>query len=359
MPPKKQIQSPQAIPVSTPGTSGVIDVGLDIGYGVVKLVTHGLDPILFPSVMGHAREEVKFREDDLSKRYPGDQLADNDGHWYIGRLALSQLLPGALLRLRGRTAEKDALGNAFRVRLAKVALGKAFGDRCKVGDVIHVRLATGLPVDHMRGAKALKESLIGQHVISSDVANFVVNIVEVMVMPQPYGTIYSQMLLVDGKANPCHTATRTGVCDVGTYTVDLALDDDGEFIDVMSGSVESGIATAQEMITAVLDAKHNEKPSFRDVENTLRTGCFRAHGIYEDYSTQVIAALEPLRSAVLNLLSEKWRTAVSIDVIYVSGGGAEVVFEAINSAYPQAVLVKDAQLANARGYLNYAATAKE
>ena len=339
-------------------TGGAISVGLDIGYGVVKLVTNGLEPILFPSVAGHARE-IKYKKEDLIAKYPGDQLTDDDGSWFIGNLAQSQISPGELLRLRGRTAEKDALGNLFRARLAKAALGKAFGERSAPGDVLHIRIATGLPVDHMRGASGLKQALLGQHVIETDGAHFVANIVEVMVMPQPYGTIYSQMLMPTGNVNPCHTASRTGVCDVGTYTVDLALDDDGEYIDVQSGSVEAGISTAQERIASMLDARYNDKPSYRDVERTLRTGCYTAFGEKIDYSAEVATALEPLRSATLNLLSEKWRGAAAIDVIYVSGGGAEVVFETIQSSYPQAVLVKDAQLANARGYLNYAATAKE
>lgn len=351
---KRQASTPA--PKAAPAvTSAVIDVGLDIGFGVVKLIVGGLDPILLPSVAGHARE-IKFRPEDMAKRYPGDQLTDQDGDWFIGNLAQSQLPPGELLRLRGRTADKDTQGNAFRVRLAKAALGKAFGTRCKPGDVLHIRIATGLPVDHMRGAAGLKQALIGQHAIKTDGADFVANITEVMVMPQPYGTIYSQMLTASGTANPCHTATRTGVVDIGTYTVDVTLDDDGEYIDALSGSVEAGVSTAQERIAALLEAEYSEKPSYRDVERTLRTHCFKAFGKEVDYTAEVTEALEPLRSATLNLLAERWRGATSIDVIYVSGGGAELVFDAIKAAYPQAVLVADAQLANARGYLYYAAT---
>ena len=41
-------------------------------------------------------------------------------------------------------------------------------------------------------------------------------------------------------------------------------------------------------------------------------------------------------------------------MIYLSGGGAQLVVNDVRAAYPQTVLVQDAQLANARGYLNYA-----
>ena len=70
-------------------------------------------------------------------------------------------------------------------------------------------------------------------------------------------------------------------------------------------------------------------------------------------------ALAPLRSATMGLLSEKWKAGVAVDVIYLSGGGAELVFRDVIAAYPQTQLIKQAQLANAQGYLNYAKFAEK
>jgi hypothetical protein len=102
--------------------AGIITVGLDIGYGVVKVVTNE-GALAFPSVMGHARE-IKFQQDSIQQKYPGDQISDDEGTWFVGDLALAQLPPGELLRLRGRTANEKTMGNTFRQRLAKVAIGK-------------------------------------------------------------------------------------------------------------------------------------------------------------------------------------------------------------------------------------------
>ena len=93
---------------------------------------------------------------------------------------------------------------------------------------------------------------------------------------------------------------------------------------------------------------------YKIVEQVLRTGMFRASGEPVDYSEEVEEALAPLRSATLNLMSEKWQRGMTVDVIFLSGGGAELVADEVCEAYPQALLVRDAQLANARGYLNYA-----
>ncbi len=336
---------------SNTNSGSVVTIGLDIGYGVVKALTDD-QAVVFPSVMGHARE-LKFGHETMHTRYPGDQIVDDQGQWFVGDLALSQVPPGELLRLRGRTANERTMGNAFRLRLAKVAIGKlmqGIGDR----EPVHFRISTGLPVDHMPDAGELKAALLGQHLVQTDCAELIANITEVMVMPQPYGTVYAHLLTETGEINTRHTFMRTGVVDVGTYTVDLALDEDGEFKDAESGSVESGVFTAQERIAALLERDHRQKIPYSIIERVIRTGVFSANGKAMDYSAEVEDALAPLRSATLNLISEKWKRGATVEVIYLSGGGAELVYDQVAEAYPQTQLVANAQLANARGYLNYA-----
>jgi hypothetical protein len=144
--------------IALPGST--VTMGLDIGYGVVKALTAD-QVVMFPSVTGHARE-IKFQQEDLTHRHPGDQIKDDEGDWFVGDLALAQLPPGELLQLRGRTANESTMGNAFRLRLAKVAIGKVMQGMWN-RDIVHIRIATGLPTDHMRDAPELKASLIGKH----------------------------------------------------------------------------------------------------------------------------------------------------------------------------------------------------
>jgi plasmid segregation protein ParM len=326
-------------------TNGILSMGLDIGYGVVKLVTDE-NALTFPSVMGYARE-IKFQQDTIQAKYPGDQIQDDEGEWFVGDLALSQVPSGELLQLRGRR-----MANALRLRLAKVAIGKLFmgmGGR----DVVHLSIATGLPVDHMRDADRLKQALLGQHLIQTDSCEIIANVTDVIVMPQPYGSLYSQMLNANGDINIYHTAMRTGVVDVGNFTVDIALDDDGEYVDSESGSVEGGVHTAHERISTMLERDHEEKIPHKLVERVLRDGIFSAAGKPIDYSAEVEDALQPLRSATLGLMRSKWRSGKTADVIYLTGGGAELVYEQVVEAYPQTKLLQQAQTANARGYLYF------
>lgn len=331
---------------------GVLTIGLDIGYGLVKGETSSGPIEPFPSVYGLERE-IKFRAEEIASKYPGDQITDDEGDWWIGNLALSQLPQGELLRLRGRTADEENIGNAFRVRLAKVAIGKILINRTG-SDVYQVRIATGLPVDHMRDAASLKKALIGQHPIRTDSTEIIADIVDVMVMPQPYGTIYSQMLTSEGEVDSAYVAGRTGVVDIGTYTVDVALDNNGEYIDAQSGSTESGVFTAQQRIEQLLEREMREKPSYQDVETVLRTGRLQVRGKWRNYDSDVEEALEPLRRATLNLMNDKWKTGARVDRIAVAGGGAPLTIEQIQAAYPHAEMLEDPQGANARGYYNYA-----
>lgn len=293
-----------------PNPDSLLTIGLDVGYGAVKAVTSET-AFVFPSVCGHARE-MKFQQDEIAQRHPGDQIQDDEGRWFVGDLALMQLTPGELLHLRGRTANEDALGNVFRRRLMKVVIGKLMSG-IRDEPVLHVRIATGLPVTHMPDAPVLKEALRGQHLIKTDTAHLIANVTEVMVMPQPFGGLYSATLTPEG-----------------------------------------GVYMAQNRIGELLEQRYRQKIPYKMIEETLRTGTFRARGEPIDMSEEVEDALALLRSATLNLISEKWKSGTGVDVILLCGGGAELVYESVKAAYPHTQLIHDAQLAIARGYLNYA-----
>lgn len=334
-----------------PQKDGVTTVGLDIGYGEVKVVT-AKEALKFPSVYARATD-MKFTTAKTATEYPGETITDDEGKWIVGFMAQKHAPISKQRMLKGRTADESNIGHVARLRLAKVALGKLFPGRHN-GEIVHIRIATGLPVDHMPGAAEFKATFYGQHRIITDATDFVANITEVMVMPQPYGTIYREMITETGKLNPCHDFTRTGVVDIGRYTIDVTVDDDGEYLDQFSGSAEGGVFTLQERIGADYYGRFGQKPLLPDVETIIRSGCVRVRGKLEDFTEVLRIGVNELSEATLNLITDKWQGGANVDVIYVSGGGASLVFNDIKAAYPQAQLTEEAQLANAQGYFNYA-----
>jgi len=269
---------------------------------------------------------------------------------------MSQLREGELMRLRGRSGTTDDVGVEARLRLIKAALGKLLGAMVTNGDMITIRLATGLPVAHYRttAVKTLKQALIGTHPIQTDVANFIACITDVMVMPQPTGALYSQQLTNAGGINMQHTAKRTGVIDVGMYTIDDTLDDDGEYLAQRSGSIEGGVHVVHQRIVDLLTDEMGDAPEYWQIEQTLRTGKVNIRGRERDFTKQVRQFCEALDTATLNLSTQLWGAGAGIDVIYVCGGGGPLVVERVQEVYPQAVLVENPQLSIAQGYLNYA-----
>lgn len=339
----------------TTPSGATINVGVDAGYGATKAVMLGREPVVFPSVYGYS-VNIAYQADEIAQRYPGDQISDDGRDWFVGELAMSQLREGELMRLRGRSSTTDDVGVEARLRLIKAALGKLLGGMVTNSDMVSIRLATGLPVAHMRSTaiSALKKALIGTHPIRSDVANFVACITDVMVMPQPTGALYSQLLTETGDINKAHTAKRTGVIDVGTYTIDNALDDDGEFLGQYSDSITGGVHIVQQRIADLLTEEMGDTPEYWMIEQVLRTGKIRVRGVERDFSKQVRQFCEALDEATLNLSTRLWGAGAGIDTIYLVGGGGPLIVQRTKEVYPQAILANDPQNTIARGYLNYA-----
>lgn len=330
-------------------SNGPALVGADIGYGYSKVVAQH-DSVVFPSLAMHGKR-LDFAAQEIASRHPGEQIHDEDGSlWFVGTLAQSQGRAAELIQLRGRTADEGSLGHVFRLRMLKAAIGKLYPRHT---DTLHLIVATGLPVAHMNAANELKAALVGQHRIQTDQSDFVANITQVMVMPQPYGTLYSKQLKADGQLDPCFTATRTAVFDAGTYTLDLGYDDNGEYIDSLSGSREAGVYLAHECIARAINQRLGRMPSTPICDEVLRTRCLRLNGESHNFADEVEEATQLLVDNALALLNEKLDSTF-VDEIYLTGGGANLIYPAIRRVYSNAVLVDNSQTANARGYLNYA-----
>jgi len=308
-------------------------------------------------VAGHARP-LKFHADKIAKTFPGDQITDTEGDWFVGDLALTQLLQGELVRLRGRNANDH--GSDFRRRMMMVALGKLFaGVRGGDKTVINLRVATGLPVSHMTDAAILKKELTGPHRVQTDQSDFVANIQQVMVMPQSYAALYTKTLTADGDINIHDTTTEKACIDIGTYTTDFARDQNGVYVDAESGSVEVGVYNIHERVAEELAAKYKQAFPYKVVEQVIRTKKITIAGKVEDCTEIVNTAIEIVRVPVVSKAYELWKDGLHIQEIALMGGGFLVpeITASVTEAYKQATLMPDPQWANALGYSYYAAFA--
>jgi hypothetical protein len=225
--------------IKTSGDRPVV-VGLDVGYGNVKAVGPARNWVMFPSVCGRALIGRTFSNEELKRRYAGDQIADKSGRWFVGRLAMSQLGEGELTRLRGRSVDETTLGNEFRVRMATAAIGKLYPQR-RNKEVVPITIATGLPVDYYANdEEGLIKALEGELEIETDQTSMIAKVVDVVVMPQPYGGIYSEMFTEIGQHNAAYRGKMVAGVDGGMYTIDAVLDDNGEYMGTNLEAVREG-----------------------------------------------------------------------------------------------------------------------
>jgi hypothetical protein len=327
-------------------------MGLDIGYGDVKVYIGNGHEIIFPSVAAHA-STIKFQSDEILASYPGEQLTDpqTGEEWFVGNLAISQTNPAELIQLQGR--DNNISGNMrFRLRMLYAAIAKAYPHQH--GKLIKLILSTGLPVDHMADAPALKAALIGRHVIHTNNADMIVDIEIAYVMPQPKGTIYMFMYDEDGALNEEQDLDTVAVFDIGRVTLDGTVDQNGKMISDRSGSTEGGVYTVRNRISDAYEAQFGEKPSYNMIEKILREREAKVSGQLHDFSEMVKEAVAPLRDSVLSFMGRLWKKALEIEAIYVTGGGAELVSADVLSVYSQAIQVQNSQMSNAIGYYRYA-----
>jgi len=327
--------------------SGAVAIGLDIGYGVVKAAHQG-GTVVFPSVMAETGV-IDFGADELARHYPGDLLYASEAAYVVGKRALVQTDDRQLVRLFGRGAAGNDVENETRRVLAMAAIGKAL-PHVTHGDAVHIVLCAGLPVSHMRYASEIKRTLMGQFPIRTDTANFIANIVQVIVIPQPLGTVAEAWAVDENAAD----AENIGVLDIGTYTIDASLTRNSDYIAPLSRSEENATYTVHRALSAAYLAEYKTPPSLEQVEALVVTGTCRRQGKPVRFDAERRAAVTALANNVQRLAGNLWGAADDIDMIYITGGGAVLVHQTITAKYPHARLIGNSQTANASGMLRYA-----
>lgn len=335
----------------------IMFVGIDVGYGKTKGLAWGFKPIVsMPTIYGYERD-LGYEMEKIAAEHEGDFITTDDGEFFVGELAAKYLAESEQFTLRGRTN-----ANAVRRLMILATLAKMLtGVKREEGEApIRVRLATGLPVEHMKDASDLKKALVGRFPIMTDQARIEVEIEYVSVMPQPTGTIQAYCLLPDGNENPRYVYKKIAVIDNGQWSVDISTEEDGTHIQAESGGRSSGFYLAYERVAERYKAQFDETPSQRLIESILMNGGrFNAFGSPVDWCEETANDLRPMRDATLNLAREKLGRAVQHDLILNVGGPAPLVKEIIAKEYKHAIMPPLPQITNALGYLHYAAFAAQ
>ena len=315
-------------------------IGLDIGYGYTKAVSNtGIATL--PSVIGPA-VTIKYH-DDLAGNGRGLTLEANGKAWFVGQQARLQSPFTISPRARERDPEVVRL-----LALAAICQMHANGDT--------VRMVSGLPVEWYADRDKLVRTLTGFHNFTANGQHQVINIAGVLVVPQPFGSLFRALLSPAGVLTDPDglSGGRVAVLDIGMHTTDYALADALHYVEPRSGSIPVAMARVYELVRRGVTERHSLTLSLQDAEDAARAGYVTAYGRREPVADLVAGALEGVTQEILGEAVTLWGDGRDLLAVLVTGGGGPALLERIRAVYPHARLAPNPQTANAEGFYRYA-----
>ncbi|MGD6869989.1 MULTISPECIES: plasmid segregation protein ParM domain-containing protein [Bacillus cereus group] len=250
--------------------------------------------------------------------------------------------------------------NRYTEPLFKDLTSIALADLAKKSNITatdEVVVITGVPSNEINkeAANQLKEAFEGLHVVKIDGKTVKVNIEEVVILPQPIGTVMGQYLDENGYVeNEKYEEIRVGVIDIGTGTTDLdsinALRRENEF-----KSLETGMKHVYQLIADYINNKNsNAKVEYYHIEPFFEKGEYKIserHIIdFKEVKEQAVFTVsERIKQGIKNA----WGTFDRFDEIIVTGGGAELFAADIQNLVGSVKISTNPQQANADGFFKY------
>jgi len=272
-------------------------IGLDIGYGVTKVIDSSGRIDYFRSIVGAGTprslglEQKKLRTVTLyGSKYTIGEDAERFG------------LP--LINVRHRNSIE---GVAYKA-LALSAIGDS------VIKETELYIVTGLPVkfvnEDVERLKKIYQGLIPH--------------AQLAVVPQPAGSFFDALLDMNGFIqNKDLLKGRVGVIDIGTYTTDIMLFDSMDAVDGMSETVAIGINT---LLKEVAEACKGIRRGITETEaeEAIRTGYIKKHASKIDISLTVNDLKRVVSTDIWSYINSIWGSDERIEHIILTGGGASI-----------------------------------
>lgn len=310
----------------------MLSIGLQIGHGHVKVASAAGRTAVFPAVaapapatdfagMGAARQVVAL-----------DSSVWDTSAWLVGRDALD-FAPGRLVSILDRTRYRSP---SF-VALARHALAQV------VPATGPLAVMTGCPAAWFadRGTRADLEAAIlaaaapwGQAVVT--------------VAPEPAGPFYAHVFEA-GVLDVSRTRGAVGVIDLGYRDVNVASFSEGRYVG--GESVPGGMAEGLKECKRLISAGYGLELSLHQVDAAVREGCVRVEGQARPLPDSAEAALTSGLDTVIATARSLWPNGGrGLRTLLLAGGGAVTLGAALCQTFPQALVLREPQLAGARGF---------
>lgn len=226
-----------------------------------------------------------------------------------------------------------------------------------------VTFVTGLPsTDYARAdiKKSVQKLFVGQHTFKIGRKEKTFNIGKVLVMLQPLATIMSLVLNDDGmfiEGHEKYTESRVLVIDIGFGTTDICELNNLEL--VRYDGLTLGMLNANRLLERKIKLQNptiEGMPTGLELDKRLLdTDILKCGGSEYDVSELKKDAKHSVAAEIMAGVRNKGYNVREYDRVVFTGGGVLALRNELK-AYVEgvnAVIVKDAQLANAKGYFRY------
>ena len=317
-------------------------LSVDLGYGYTKGVGAESVRFSFPSVIGTA-EDIRFAT-NLINGSADRTVKFDEAEFFYGDQALLQSRMQSTIFDRSRVHDQ----------LYKMLFVGALVEMHKQApDIERVRLVTGLPVEFFNDRADVINLFEGTYQITTD-QPFRVTVESVFVAPQPFGSLFRELLNEQGRINSTEIEKgRVGVIDIGTYTTDFIVADELRYVQRLSGSARIGWSKVVSKVEQALGDAYGLDLTQHQIDRALNAGAVRVRGTAIPLQDMMEPAIAEVRSAIIARARDLWGEGVSLDTILVTGGGAVHLYDLIHEVYPHARLLDEAFWANAEGFYRF------
>jgi hypothetical protein len=319
-------------------------VGVDVGYGHTKAVSSLCDrPLTFPSVVGRAEAttyQLDLNGHDHMPLRGGVLTGTTDDVYLYGEPAIRYA------RLTHQPRNRDWIrSQPYRVLWDAVASELLLPST-------HPIIVTGLPVRYYSADRAVLEEVVQQVLHGRNIRPRLI-----IVVPQPFGSFFDYLLDRHGQlALERNPDAYRGIIDIGHFTTDFAAVRDCEYIEKGSGSLEVGVSTVCDAIGRLTQERWGRTLNASECEAVVGGAPVRMKGQLYDVRDATQTACADVAMAIRHYAQQLWDGGAALDEVLVTGGGGPLLVEGLRSAFSQLILLPDAFIANARGYMQYALT---
>ncbi|HZG70135.1 MAG TPA: hypothetical protein VEY51_01240 [Chondromyces sp.] len=334
-----------------------VAIGFDHGNGYVKGKSDLVDRYIIPSAVAYEEKVPRFLNGELEvdEYYlrKGTSGLEQDTVYVFGDdvFEISDYMP--------TMGHQDRIKNDKYKVLSDIVLAELAGDEEAISSVI----VTGVPSNQIgtRYEDELKKFLKSTHIATVEDQNIVVQVSDVIVIPQPVGTVMYLYLDEEGYIqNSAYETDSVCVIDIGKGTTD---------IDHIKGlkrtedyhSIGKGMYDVYTRIAKAINKEHpNANANAESVEK------FFEHAKFEVSKRHIVPfekekqkAIQEVADELITEITRSLKSWDRFDEIVLTGGGAEVFEEYIRKVMPDIEVIEDAQFSNTEGFYRYAKYIKE